>query len=115
MQREEAVRRAAEAVAERGEEREKLEAQRREEAALQRENSVLRQLQRKDEELARKQRELDDYKRDQALRMDRVSSSRPPCVLSTYRSVISPYALISCYRSVAILAHTIPHNVYALW
>ncbi|PBK98671.1 hypothetical protein ARMGADRAFT_1075489 [Armillaria gallica] len=70
------VRRAAETVAER-ERRAKLEAQRREEAALQREESVLRQLQRKDEELARKQKELDDYKRDQALRMDRVSSSRP--------------------------------------
>ncbi|KAK0215716.1 hypothetical protein IW262DRAFT_1496562 [Armillaria fumosa] len=50
-----------------------LEAQRREE-------SLLRKLQRKDEELARKQKELDDYKKDQILRLDRVSSSRPNAI-----------------------------------
>ncbi|SJL16126.1 uncharacterized protein ARMOST_19645 [Armillaria ostoyae] len=79
LRREEAARRVAEAVAE-GERREKLEAQQREEAVLQREESLLRKLQRKDEELARKQKELDDYKRDQVLRMDRASSSRPNAI-----------------------------------
>ncbi|KAK0484248.1 hypothetical protein EDD18DRAFT_1361823 [Armillaria luteobubalina] len=66
LRREEAARCTAEAAAE----RERLEAQRREEG-------LLRKLQRKDEELAKMRREIGDQKRDQALHLDQVSSFPP--------------------------------------
>ncbi|KAK0488933.1 hypothetical protein IW261DRAFT_1414370 [Armillaria novae-zelandiae] len=77
-------------VLQRGRE-DKLEAQRREENLLQRarednleaqrrEESLLRKLQRRDEELAMKQKEFDDYKKDQVLRLDWVSPSRPNAI-----------------------------------
>ncbi|KAK0204149.1 hypothetical protein DFS33DRAFT_1275219 [Desarmillaria ectypa] len=55
-------------------------AQREAERERQEKAAALQELQRQKEELAKKQKEFDDYKRDLALRTERISSSQPSAV-----------------------------------